>query len=124
MLGEGRGKIGDRSPIPLDLAVDADGRVFVHLGEQSWTLLNDVELEEDDCNGGCLRGTFQGDRRTMDTNRRDYSMLLELRRYDPGNGDNDMSLLCGSCVALSTNNDDDVRLGNALTDFVLLQKQG
>ena len=123
MLGEGREKVGDRCPIPLSMAVDADGRVYVRLGEQPWTLLDQAELEELDCKGGCLRGTFLGDRQTVDTNRRDYTMLLELRRYESGDRNDNVSLLGGSCVALSTNADDGVRLGNALTDFVLLRKQ-
>ena len=123
MLGEGREKVGDRSPMPLSMAVDAGGRVYVRLGEQPWTLLDQAEVEEHDCKVAWLRGTFLGDRRTVDTNRRDYTMSLELRRYDCDDGDDDVSLLGGSCVALSTNADDDVRLGNALTDFVLLRKQ-
>lgn len=119
MLGEGC-RVSDRRPMPLDMAVDVDGRVFIRLDEQPWTVLNNAKL--DDGEAGWLRGTFQGDRQTVDTNRREYRMVLEMRRYEDRNDTAGSTLLCGSCVALSTNADDDVKAGNALTDFVRLQK--
>lgn len=122
MLGEGRGVVGDRRPMPLDLAVDAGGRVFIRLDEQPWTILDNAKVSVSD--GNWLRGTFQGDRQTVDTNHRAYRMVLELRQYEGGDAKGMGSmLLCGSCVALSTNADHDVKLGNALTDFVVLRKR-
>ena len=119
VLGEGRGVVGDRRPMPLDMAVDADGRVFVRLDSQSWTILDKAKVDDPENGEGCwLRGTFQGDRKTVDTNRREYRMMLEVRQYEGSDG-----MLCGSCVALSTNADDHVKSGNALTDFVLLRKR-
>jgi hypothetical protein len=108
--------------MPLDLAVDAGGRVFIRLDEQPWTILDNAKVSVSD--GNWLRGTFQGDRQTVDTNHRAYRMVLELRQYEGGDAKGMGSmLLCGSCVALSTNADHDVKLGNALTDFVVLRKR-
>ena len=51
----------------------------------------------------------------VDTNRREYVLHLELRCSD--------GELKGSCIALSTNTDDPVRVGNALADYCELTKQ-
>lgn len=120
VLGEGRAVVGDRRPMPLNVAVDVDGRVFVRLDEQPWTVLNNEKVD-----GNWFRGTFQGDRQTVDTNRREYRMVLELQQYVGGDETDGVGsmLLCGSCVALSTNGDDEVKSGNALTDFVVLRKR-
>ena len=137
MLGEGR-HVGDRRPMRLDLAVDESGWVHVRVGEQPWTLLDAAQLDDDgEEEGGCwLRGVFRADRQTAETNRRDYLMHLELKRYitrsssetEAGEGDQEDEdvgavLLCGSCTALSSNSDDTVRIGNALTDFASLRKR-
>ena len=127
VLGAGREVVGDRRPLPFDMAVDEDGRVFVRLDEQPWTILDGAELDEANAGGTWLRGNFQGDRRTVDTNRREYRMVLELRYYESNSEEECLDslspLLCGSCVALSTGADDEVKAGNALTDFVELRKK-
>lgn len=139
MLGEGR-HVGDRRPMRLDLAVDESGWFHVRVGEQPWTLLDAAQLDDDgEEEGGCwLRGVFRADRQTAETNRRDYLMHLELKRYitrsssetteaaEEGDQEGEdvgaAVLLCGSCTALSSNADT-VRIGNALTDFVSLRKR-
>jgi len=92
---------------PIVVRVDPTGAVFVRLGEDPWTLLNDPNLRD-----GMLTGYFAGDIGTVDVNRRPYRLRLEVKHRG--------QVLNGGLIAQSL---PDNRIGNALTHWVSLTKQ-
>jgi hypothetical protein len=91
----------------LQMKILTSGDVHVRLGNQLWTLLNQVSFT-----GETLRGIMMGDIRTEDASRRPHQIRLALRLR--GNK------LNGPASAVSVPGR---RAGNALTSWVELTKQ-
>ena len=58
--------------------MDGDGRVHIRLADQPWTVLNNAAVVADApaFEGSWLRGIFVGDRRTVRTSFREFTLHL------------------------------------------------
>jgi hypothetical protein len=94
--------------IPLALEFREAGDVHARLGEQLWTLLNDVELKE-----GRLTGAMLGQMGTEDTKRLPHHLHASLKLRG--------EVLNGALIAVS---EPRPRSGFALSHWVELRKEG
>jgi CubicO group peptidase (beta-lactamase class C family) len=90
----------------VELRVEGSGAIYVRLGSEPWTLLNDARYTEQ-----TLTGLFAGDIGTRDANRRPYRLRLEVKLR--GN------VLNGGLIAQSLPAN---RVGNALTHWIELKR--
>jgi CubicO group peptidase (beta-lactamase class C family) len=108
LLGEWRGPVYTyQGEVPLTLWFKESGDVHAQLGTQLKTLLNDVQLENDQ-----LTGRMLGDIGTEDANRRPYLLHVDLKRRG--------EVLNGAVIAISLPGK---RLGNALSHWVEVRKE-
>ena len=101
---------------PISLWIHTDGDIHAQLGSQLKALVNDVRIEQ-----GFLRGRFQGDLNTADTDRAPYHIHLRLRLLDKQLSGNI------SAISISRSSADDDRLPvhshYAVSHWVSLQRR-
>jgi len=109
LIGKWSGSVHTyKRDIPLTFWFKESGDVHVQLGDQLKTLLNDMSFKD-----GCLGGRMMGDIGTEDANRRPYHLHTALKLRG--------QVLNGAITAISLPGP---RLGNALSHWVELKKQG
>jgi hypothetical protein len=103
--------------LPLTLSFQRDGDLHARLGDQLWTLVNEIEFQDDH-----LGGQMIGDIGTEDANRRPYRLHLDLKRRG--------QILNGAIIAIShlqegvaSGGAPGRRAGNALSHWAELKKQ-
>jgi CubicO group peptidase (beta-lactamase class C family) len=95
-----------RGEIPIILLVKESGDIHVKLGDQLWTLLNDVKFNDD-----YLSGRMMGDIGTEDANRRKYYLNLSLKLRG--------QVMNGVMTAISLPGQ---KMGNALSHWMEIKK--
>jgi len=106
-VGNWKGQIVTWSEtIPLEMWFQRDGDIHVQMHGQYRNLLNGVRIEN-----GYLRGSYQGDIRTVDARRHPYNLHLKLKLRQGG-------VLNGSVTSVSTSPQ-----GNVLSAWIELKKQ-
>jgi CubicO group peptidase (beta-lactamase class C family) len=109
LIGKWSGSVHTyKREIPLTFWFKESADVHVQLGDQLKTLLNDVSFKDD-----YLGGRMMGDIGTEDANRRPYHLHVALKLRG--------QVLNGAITAISLPGP---RLGNALSHWVELKKQG
>ena len=93
--------------LPVVMEIKESGDVHVKLGDQLWTLLNNVRFENE-----FLKGVMTSDIKTDDANRRPNNLHLDLKLR--GN------VLNGSLISISRPAN---RVGNGLAHWIELSKQ-
>jgi hypothetical protein len=109
LIGKWSGSVHTyKREIPLTFWFKESADVHVQLGDQLKTLLNDVSFKDD-----YLGGRMMGDIGTEDANRRSYHLHVALKLRG--------QVLNGAITAISLPGP---RLGNALSHWIELKKQG
>jgi CubicO group peptidase (beta-lactamase class C family) len=108
LVGTWRGEVATyQGDLPITIVVKEAGGVYIQLGDQPWTVLDQAAFSE-----GVLGGIFSGDIGTEDANRRPYNLRLEVKKRD--------NVLNGSLIALSLPGK---WVGNALTHWIEVKRK-